>query len=408
MGENPVSIKKNIVWNSIGTFVMFFCQWLMMVLVVRLSGYADSGILSLSVSCGNVFLIIAAFGVKTFQVSDIKEQYKDGEYYGAKIYTILLTILVGVIWTVVSSYEGIEKTSILLYMVYIMVYSYADALYGSLQKKWRLDIAGISMCIRNVAALLVFCLVLALTGDIRIALAAILAVSLAVLFLYDFPASAKVVTIRPVLKGKRVWLLLWECFPFAIYTFLHTLLLTVPKLSVRDFYDKETLGIYSAVMAPVTVLQVAATFVINPLSTLMAVKIEERKWKELVRLLVRCVLMLLGILAAGILVAVFLGKWGLRLLYGEYITDYSYLLIPMVAVSVMTAFTILLGNLAVVLRDRIGANISGALGLACAFLMSRILVPASGMQGANWAFLCALAVQDIVLIISAIIKLRKR
>lgn len=408
MGENPVSIKKNIVWNSIGTFVMFFCQWLMMVLVVRLSGYADSGILSLSVSCGNVFLIIAAFGVKTFQVSDIKEQYKDGEYYGAKIYTILLTILVGVIWTVVSSYEGIEKTSILLYMVYIMVYSYADVLYGSLQKKWRLDIAGISMCIRNVAALLVFCLVLALTGDIRIALASILAISLAVLFLYDFPASAKVVTIRPVLKGKRVWLLLWECFPFAIYTFLHTLLLTVPKLSVRDFYDKETLGIYSAVMAPVAVLQVAATFVINPLSTLIAVKIEERKWKELVKLLVKCVLMLLGILAAGILVAVFLGKWGLRLLYGEYITDYSYLLIPMVAVSVMTAFTILLGNLAVVLRDRIGANISGALGLACAFLMSRILVPAAGMQGANWAFLCALAVQDIVLIISAVMKLRKR
>ena len=189
MEERSVSIKKNIVWNSIGTFVMFFCQWLMMVLVVRLSGYADSGILSLSVSCGNVFLIIAAFGVKTYQVSDIKDKYRDGEYLGAKIWTILLTVVIGCIWTILSAYEGVEKTSILLYMIYIMVYSYSDAVYGSLQKKWRLDIAGISMCIRNIAALLIFCLVLYFTKEIRIALVSILAASLLVLFLYDIPAS---------------------------------------------------------------------------------------------------------------------------------------------------------------------------------------------------------------------------
>ena len=408
MEEQSVSIKKNIVWNSIGTFVMFFCQWLMMVLVVRLSGYADSGILSLSVSCGNVFLIIAAFGVKTFQVSDIKDKYQDGEYLGAKIVTILLTVVVGVIWVLVSGYEGVEKTSILLYMVYIMVYSYSDAIYGSLQKKWRLDIAGISMCIRNIAALLVFCLVLWFTKDIRIALASILAASLAVLFLYDLPASKKVVGIRPVLSGKRIWILLWECFPFAIYTFLHTLLLTVPKLAVRGFYDKEVLGIYSAVMAPVAVLQVAATFVINPLSTVLAVRVEERDLKGVVRILGKCMLMLLGILAVGILASVFLGKWGLRILYGESITEYSGLLIPMVVVSVMTALTILLGNLAVVLRDRAGANISAVCGLAAAFAASWLLIPSMGMQGANLAFICALAVQDVILFVSAVKKLRKR
>lgn len=408
MQEQPVSIKKNIIWNSIGTFVMFFCQWLMMVLVVRLSGYSDSGILSLSVSCGNVFLIIAAFGVKTFQVSDIKNQYKDGEYYGAKIITILFTVLVGTVWTLLSGYEGIEKTSILLYMAYIMVYSYADAVYGALQKRWRLDIAGISMCIRNIGALVVFCLVIWFTKDIRIALLVMLALSLAVLFIYDLPSTKRVTEIRPMLKGKNIWLLLWECFPFAVYTFFHTLVLTVPKLAVRGYYDKETLGIYSAVLAPVTVLQVAATFVINPLSTLMAEKIEARKWKELYILLGKCILMLLGILAAGILISVFIGKWGLQLLYGEYITEYSYLLIPMVAVSVMTAFTILLGNLAVVLRDRAGANISGILGLASVVGLSLLLIPRFGMQGANWALLCALGVQDIVLIIAALIKMRKQ
>ena len=408
MEENPVSIKKNIVWNSVGTFVMFFSQWLMMVLIVRLSGYADSGILSLSVSCGNVFLIIAAFGVKTFQVSDIRNQYEDGEYLGVKIVTILFTVICGIVWVLVSGYEGIEKTSILLYMIYIMVYSYSDAIYGSLQKKWRLDITGISMIIRNLAALIIFCIVIWLTKDIRIALAAILAASLAVLFIYDIPASRKIISIRPKMKGKRIWLLLWDCFPLAVYTFLHTLLLTVPKLAVRGFYDKEVLGIYSAVMAPVTVLQVAATFVINPLSTLTAEKIEKGDKRELAKLMGKCFLMLVGILLAGILVSVFLGKWGLRILYGSDITQYSYLLVPMVFVSVMTALTILLGNLAIVLRDRLGANLSAVLGLAAAFGASLLFIPKIGMQGANWALLIALAVQEIVLIISSVWKLKKR
>ena len=142
MEKQEVSVKKNILWNSIGTFVMFFCQWLMMVLVVRLSGYADSGILSLSISCGNVFLIIAAFGVKTYQVSDVKGKYQAGQYYAAKIFSIILTLVIAGIFVLVSSYEGVEKTTIILYALYIMVYSYSDAIYGELQKKWRLDIAG--------------------------------------------------------------------------------------------------------------------------------------------------------------------------------------------------------------------------------------------------------------------------
>ena len=80
----------------------------------------------------------------------------------------------------------------------------------------------------------------------------------------------------------------------------------------------------------------------------------------------------------------------------------------MVIVSVLTALTILLGNLAIVMRDRKGANISAALGLAAAFGASFLLIPSIGMQGANWATICALVVQDIVLLVSALMKLKKR
>ncbi len=402
------TIKKNIAWNSIGTFVMFFCQWLMMVLVVRLSGYSDSGILSLSISCGNVFLIIAAFGVKTYQVSDIAGKYKPGHYYGAKILTVILTVLVAVIWVLISPYESVERTSIILYTLYIMVYSYADVLYGELQKKWRLDKSGISMCIRNIAALIAFCILIGLTKNIKIALIIMLVVSLIVLVVYDLPQTKKIVEIQPDFSDKKAFQLLGECFPYAIYTFLHTLVLTVPKLAVRGYFDKDTLGIYSAVLAPVTVLQVVATFVINPLSTLLAMHLNDGKLKELAKIMVKCFLMLAGFLVAGILVAVFLGKFGLRILYGEEIVEYSYLLVPMVFISILTALTILLGNLAIVLRDHLGANLSGLFGLAVSIFGSILLVPKYEMTGANTAFLCGLIAQDVILVIFIVFRLRKR
>ena len=409
MNKQEVSIRRNIVWNSIGTFVMFFCQWLMMVLVVRLSGYSDSGILSLSISCGNVFLIIAAFGVKTYQVSDVSGKYQAGQYYAAKVFSIVLTLVVAVIWALAAAYEPVEKAAILLYALYIMVYSYADAVYGELQKKWRLDIAGISMCIRNILALIVFCVLIKLTRNILVALAVMLAISLLVLFLYDLPLTKKnaEIPVRPDFTEKKGLLLLKECFPYAIYTFLHTLVLTVPKLAVRGFYDKDVLGIYAAVMAPVTVLQVAATFVINPLSTLMATHLKDGKTRELKSVLIKCFLMLAGFLVAGILIAAFLGKWGLRVLYGEDITAYSALLIPMVIVSVMTALTILLGNLAIVLRDHKGANLSGVLGLAAVLASSLTLVKSMSMQGATLSFIIGLFVQDVVLVICILRKLKR-
>jgi len=407
--EQETSVKKNIIWNSIGTFVMFFCQWLMMVLVVRLSGYSDSGILSLSISCGNVFLIIAAFGVKTYQVSDVSGKFKAGSYYAAKILSIALTIVIAIVWVCIAPYEGVEKYSIILYTVYIMVYSYSDAIYGELQKKWRLDIAGISMIIRNVAALIAFCLIIWLTKNIIIALVVMLGASLIVLVAYDIPQTKKTkqVEIIPDFSEKKGFILLKECFPYAIYTFLHTLVLTVPKLAVRGYYDQNTLGIYSAVMAPVTVLQVVATFVINPLSTLLAMHLENGKIKDLIKIMVKVVLMLAGFLVIGILVAVLLGKWGLGILYGKDIVQYSYLLVPMVIVSILTALTILIGNLAVVLRDHLGANISGITGLAVCVICAIILIPKMGLTGANLTFIFGLVAQDIVLIIFIVKKLKK-
>ena len=57
------------------------CQWLMTVLIVRISnGYDAAGTLALAMSVYNTFAPVAVYRMYTYQVSDIRHENTVGEY----------------------------------------------------------------------------------------------------------------------------------------------------------------------------------------------------------------------------------------------------------------------------------------------------------------------------------------
>ena len=73
MSEQQISLQKNILYNSIGNITYFFCQWLTTILVVRLSvGFSDAGVLSLAMSLTGSFVWIANYGLRNYEVLDLK------------------------------------------------------------------------------------------------------------------------------------------------------------------------------------------------------------------------------------------------------------------------------------------------------------------------------------------------
>ena len=71
----PLSIKQNMLWNSFGSITYLACQWLITILVVRLSsGYEAAGTLSLAMSVYNIFAPFAIYRMYTYQVSDVKRE----------------------------------------------------------------------------------------------------------------------------------------------------------------------------------------------------------------------------------------------------------------------------------------------------------------------------------------------
>lgn len=37
------SVQQNMIYNTVGSLVYYFCQWVMTVLIVRMSGFEDAG-----------------------------------------------------------------------------------------------------------------------------------------------------------------------------------------------------------------------------------------------------------------------------------------------------------------------------------------------------------------------------
>lgn len=92
--SNGLSMGRNMLWNSAGSFLYLGCQWAITVLVVRLSdGYDGAGILALAMAISNVFAPIAHFRVRPYQVSDIKRSIDDGEYVAFRLLTIALSVV---------------------------------------------------------------------------------------------------------------------------------------------------------------------------------------------------------------------------------------------------------------------------------------------------------------------------
>ena len=178
-------IRQSMIFNTIGSLVYYACQWLMTILVARMSGYVEAGIFSIAMSVTASPAIVGLFNVRSFQVSDVENQFSNEIYIQSRLYTITLSFIICIVMVLLGGYD-IEKTiDILVYMIYKITEGIADVYYGVEQKKERMDYAGISLAIRGIGTVIAFGLILETTNSLLLSLIAISIVSFSVILLYD-------------------------------------------------------------------------------------------------------------------------------------------------------------------------------------------------------------------------------
>lgn len=402
------TLKSNFIWNTIGSLVLYGCQWAVSILVVNLSSGAASsnvGLLQLAITVTNTFVSVASYGMRSFQVSDMQQKYATAEYVRSRIITCVAAFGACGVFCAVLSYSAVQTLTILLYLTYRLTESISDVFHGAAQKHDRMDIIGKSYILRAVAGTAAFVITLKITNNIPLTVALMCLAAYTVLFVYEIPACRAFYDgVRRVQHG-MVQRLLLECLPLAVYTFLNTAIASTPKLFLEKIAGEEMLGIFNTVTSPVLLLQTAATYLFVPLITHFAYAYANGDKKKFHKMLWLVLGMLLAMLPAGLLVVRYLGVWGLNLLYPAKGMDaYLYLLYPMVLASVLTACVLFFSMILTIMRAMrwlIAANVAGiVVAVAC----STPLIAAWEMQGTNYAMILSLFTQAVLLFIAILVR----
>ncbi len=130
------------------------------------------------------------------------------------------------------------------------------------------------------------------------------------------------------------------------------------------------LGIYTSVAAPVTIVQMGASYLYNPLISIISADYAAGRKRKLLTTLAK---ISGGIALIGVVCALgfqLCGAWVLSLLFGPSIEPYTYLLMPAIASTIVCAYFWFLDNVLVALRSFRGSFVSniGALAASLAFI----------------------------------------
>lgn len=408
MEKKKVSVQASILWNSLGSMVYLFTQWLITVLVVRLAGVDAAGNLTLAMSVNNVFYSIAMQGIRNYQVSDVKGKYENGTYVCSRVFACFFAFAVCMVYCGIMSYNMEQNICILVYCMFKMSEAFYDAYAGICQKYWRMDYIGKSWMLKGILTFVGFAIALYLSSNLILSIFIMTMVSFGCVAFYDIPRTKKVAEITMLWKDKNNMLLTKECLPLLCYMILSTTIPTIPRLFLERVSGSYALGIYGSVSAPTLIVQMGASYVFSPFMTLFAEQYADKKGHAFKENLKKCFVAIGALGIASLVGGKILGRWGLNLLYGEEVAAYESLLLPLIVCTILTAVVWMMCGLLTVTRDFKGLLISNGIALVISFVISGVLITVFDIQGASVALGISQAVEIVCLSVFLGGKLRKQ
>ena len=134
MNEN---LKKNTVWNLIGTTINAFASLIFMIIVTRVNGISDAGIFTFGFSVATMFNIIGVYAGRIYQVTE-KNKISDKDFLYNRIISCIFMILISFAFIFINGYTFVKALVILLLCLLKMFEAFSDVIYGFLQKIGRL------------------------------------------------------------------------------------------------------------------------------------------------------------------------------------------------------------------------------------------------------------------------------
>ena len=404
---NEQNLKKNMLWNAAGNLTYLMCQWVVTVLVTNIGAFRDAGLLSVAMSVSATFQTVAMFGIRNYQVSDVENKYSDTCYAFFRVITCAVALVACLAFSLICGYGGEQLLAITLFMLFRLAENFSDVLHGIAQKRGRLDLAGKAFAIKGIGLVAVFLAAYRLSGRLCMGLFAMAAFSIGSTLLYDLIALRRLSDFGLVSR-ERDWIsLARETAPLCLYLFFSAAISTVPKLILERQCGEDILGAYSSIFAPALLIAAAAGYLYTPFIPSFANAYHEKRSCDFLRLFAKLGAAIAGLAVLSILGAWILGDFALKLIFGEKILAYAYLLIPVLVYIFINALFAFLCMLEVVLRDFGWLLAACASGLLTELLLTGIWIERRGVNATSYSLMLGAALPSLIMLIRILLILCK-
>ena len=319
--------KSAYLWNTLSGLLSAGESVFFSMIVSRLIGLSDAGIVTFSFTFGVLMATIGkSGGVRTLQVTDVRQNYSFPEYFGARLFTVLLMVICSFCYLLRGSMTGYTpyKTAIIsLFCLKYVIESVEDVLIGECQKQGRLDVGAKLFVFRSGSFIVSFTVTLYLFRNIIISLIAglIVAILLECLLLSVILPELQIL-IQRADKG-QVTALLKTCISLGVCTFSFFYITNAPKYVIDRTMNDEIQACYSFISMPVFAIELLSNFIYQPSLVAFAENLKNREYGKVKKRIFLQMVILCGLTVSAIAVAYFWGIPVLSLLFATDLTAYK-------------------------------------------------------------------------------------
>lgn len=399
--------KYKYIWFTMGTACFALATLVMTIVISRLLGETQAGMFSVGLSIAQWLVTIAYFEIRTFQVTDVRNEYSFKYYLTLRILMCIITFLASIVYVVFNNYDIQKVIIILLVCLYKISDSIADTFEGEFQKEDRIDISGKSEFYRVFFSILVLVIAVAVSKNFILSLIIMNVVAYGMIVLLDISIAVKRVSVRMTGDRKRLWELVKMCIPLAVSTFLSTYIINSSKLSVDRVLGDEAQLYYTAVFMPNMVINLFSGIIFKPMQTAMAVNYYEKKYKNFWHIICKMILIITGFTFVCEVGAYILGIPVLSWLYGVNLKKYKVTLLLLLLCGGINAINIIFYYVLAIMRKQKYMTILYIIVCLVSFLIMDTMTEKMGLTGASLGYLILVSLLAALLLVYIIIQTRR-
>ena len=414
--EKTDNINRSIyVWNAVNAMVLAMQSPVVLAVATRTNGETDAGIFSIALAEANLMYFLGQYGLRRYQSSDVREDFKFCEYHAMRIITtffmVIGCLIYGLMGVMNKGYSS-DKFMVIMGICFIKaIQSYADVLHGHLQQKGRLDVAGKAATIRYTGELIAYVAVLVLFHDLLLAVIVCLIVSFVIFMLTSYNATRFYTdTMKPSISTDVFKRLAIEGFPLFIGLFLNMYISNAPKYAIDTYLSDDIQAIYNMIFMPTYVVQMVTQFIFNPVLTVYAelwLAREQKKFRRLIKMIRNMCFAVLGLAVLAIVIAATIAIPILSLIFGTDLSDYRAELCVIMFAGGMLGYSIYFSTLMAVIRAQRPLIYCYGIVSVMALLLSGPFVKNYGIMGAAALYAILMTLLTIALFIATVLPLKR-